>query len=73
MTLPNFSQRFVIEYDASGLGIGAVLMQAHRPIAFLSKALKGEALHMSTYALVMVIQKWRPYLLGQTFIVKTDQ
>jgi hypothetical protein len=60
------------------VGIGAVLMQNGRPIAFLSQALKGRALHMSTYekellALVSVVQKWRPYLLGQTFIVRTDQ
>jgi hypothetical protein len=53
-------------------------MQNKRPIAYISKALKGKALHMSTYekelfALVTAIQKWRPYLLGQSFVVKTDQ
>lgn len=78
MALLNFAQPFVIECDASGLGVGAVLMQANRPIAYFSKALKGRALHMSTYenelfALVTTIQKWMPYLLGQAFIVRTDQ
>jgi hypothetical protein len=78
LVLPNFAQPFVIECDASGLGIGAVLMQEGKPIAYLSKALKGRALLMSTYekelfALVTTIQKCRPYLLGQSFVVKTDQ
>lgn len=78
MTLLNFAQPFVIKCDASGLGVGAILMQANRPIAYFSKELKGRALHMSTYenelfALVTIIQKWMPYLLGQAFIVRADQ
>jgi hypothetical protein len=69
---------FTIECDASGLGMGVVLMQERQPIAFMSQALKGKALFFSTYekellSLVSAVQKWIPYLLGRSFIIKTDQ
>ncbi|MCH80266.1 transposon Tf2-1 polyprotein [Trifolium medium] len=78
LNLPDFSKEFLIECDASGGGLGAILMQDGKPIAYYSKALGVRNLTKSAYekelmAVVLAIQHWRPYLLGRKFVVSTDQ
>ena len=78
LAMPNFTEPFTIETDASGNGIGAVLTQHHRPIAYMSRALGITKQTWSIYAkemlaIVEAIRLWRPYLLGRKFYIKTDQ
>nr|GEU42626.1 hypothetical protein [Tanacetum cinerariifolium] len=47
--LPNFHKPFIMETDASGVGLGAVLQQDGHPIAYLSKALAPKHHSLSTY------------------------
>jgi hypothetical protein len=69
LAMPNFKDVFTVETDASGDGIGAILTQQGKPIAFMSKALEVAKKSWFTYAKEMLaileaIRLWRPYLLG---------
>ena len=77
LVMPDFSKPFTIESDACDNGLGAVLLQCEHPIAFTNKSLFGKNLAASTYekemmAILHVVQKWEPYLLGNHLFIKTD-
>ena len=78
LAMPNFNEPFTIESDALGNGIGAVLSQQGKPIAFMSRALGASKLSWSIYvkemlAIIHAIRLWRPYLMGRKFYIETDQ
>lgn len=77
LALPNYSKPFILELDTSEIGLGAVLMQDGHPIAYWSMGLTMRDQALSTYekelmAVMLVVLKWRYYLLGRHFLIKTD-
>jgi hypothetical protein len=69
LTLPYFSQPFILECDTSGEGVGVVLMQNKHPIAFESRKLRGPELLYTIYdkemlAIMHALAKFRQYLVG---------
>lgn len=76
LALPDFTLPFTVETDACDIGIGAVLMQHGHPIVFLSRALGLNNSKLSVYeeflAVMMAVDRWRPYLQRGEFTILTD-
>ncbi|PHU25293.1 hypothetical protein BC332_03625 [Capsicum chinense] len=77
LAMLDYNKTFTIETDTSNQGIGVVLTQENRPLAYYSKALapkhKGKLVYEKKYMVVLAaIDKWRHYVQGNHFIIKTD-
>jgi hypothetical protein len=77
LALLDFTLPFVLECDTSGEGIGVVLMQGGHPIVFESQNLSQPERLYSIYdkemlAIMHALTKFRQYLVGNKFVVKTD-
>lgn len=77
LILPDFTKEFILETDASHSGIGVVLIQKNRPVAYFSKVLapkhRGKSIYEKEYmALLIAIDKWRHYLQFKHFVIRTD-
>ena len=71
-------QRYIVYCDASKDGLGCVLMQSKRVIAYDSRQLKNHEQNYPTHdmeltALVFALKIWRHYLYGEQFEVFSDK
>ncbi|KAJ9560990.1 hypothetical protein OSB04_006150 [Centaurea solstitialis] len=77
LTLPKGTDGFVVYCDASKLGLGCVLMQDGKVIAYASRKLKVHELNYPTHdmelaAVVFALKIWRHYLYGVKCQIYTD-
>ncbi|GJR12704.1 putative nucleotidyltransferase, ribonuclease H [Tanacetum coccineum] len=69
LALPDGPKDFVVYCDASGIGLGGVLMRRGKVIAYASRQLKIHEKNYTTYdlelgAVVFALKIWRHYLYG---------
>ena len=77
LRVPDMEKEFTVCTDASQQGLGAVLMQDGGVIAYASRKLKVHEESYATHdlelaAIMLALKLWRHYLIGRSFILKTD-
>jgi hypothetical protein len=77
LTQPDMSKAFEVFCDASGTGLGCVLMQENRVVAYASRALRPHEKNYPTHdlelaAVVHALKLWRYYLMGNRCNIYTD-
>ena len=81
LKLPDLTEPFILQTDASQNGLGAILLQkeedVRKPVAYASRKLNKAEVNYSTVekeclACVWAIQKFQRYLYGREFTLETD-
>ena len=77
LAIPTGNGGFVVYSDASHQGLGCVLMQHGKVIAYASRQLRPYELSYPVHdlklaAVVFALKIWRHYLYGETFQIFTD-
>jgi hypothetical protein len=77
LTQPDTTKSFNVYCDASGTGLGGILMQEGRVISYSLRQLRCHEEHYPTHdlelaAVVMALRTWRHYLLGNVVHIYTD-
>ncbi|KAL0395413.1 UNVERIFIED_CONTAM: Transposon Tf2-11 polyprotein [Sesamum latifolium] len=77
LVLPSGDGGYVVYTDASRQGLGCVLMQHGKVIAYASRQLRPHEINYPTHdlelaAIVHALKIWRHYLYGETFHIFTD-
>ncbi|GJZ78148.1 putative reverse transcriptase domain-containing protein [Tanacetum coccineum] len=76
LALPDGPKDFMVYCDASGLGLGCVLMKRGKVIAYASRQLKTHEKNYTTHdlelgAIVFALKIWRHYLYGTKSVIYT--
>ncbi|KAJ8769768.1 hypothetical protein K2173_007628 [Erythroxylum novogranatense] len=77
LTIPSGTGGYVVYSDASHKGLGCVLMQHGKVIAYASRQLRPHEINYPVHdlelaAVVFALKIWRHYLYGETFQIFTD-
>ena len=77
LTQPISGKEYTLYSDASGIGLGCVLMQDGKVVGYASKQLKPNEQNYPTHdlelaAVVFSLKIWRPYLYGEKCRIYTN-